>query len=74
MAYEAKKLVAKLKAKGLDIAEDAAQLVVDSVCEFLVEGAQESESKLDDLVVPPAIAVLKPLADAQIDKIDGHEG
>ena len=73
MAYEASKLVAKLKKNGLDVAEEAAKVVVDSVVEFLVEGAAESENKVDDFVVPLLLAA-KPLVDREIDKINGREG
>jgi len=74
MAYEAKALVAKLKSKGLDIAEDAAQLVLDATAEWLQESALESETKADDLIVPPLLAFAKPMADKAVDKIDGKEG
>jgi hypothetical protein len=73
MAYEIEKLTAKLKAKGLDVAEEGARVVLDAVVEYIEEGAVESENKLDDILVPLVVA-LKPLAEKAIDKIDGKEG
>jgi hypothetical protein len=72
MAYEAHKLVDKLKSKGLDVAEDAAVVVLEAVVEFIKEGAAESENKVDDLLVPLVDAV-KPIIVQQLDKIDGKD-
>lgn len=72
-AYDIKDLGAKLKDKGLDLAEDASVLVLDAVFDFLVESAQKSENKIDDLIAPILMAA-KPIIKEQIDKIDGEEG
>lgn len=73
MAYEAKKLVEKLKGKGLDIAEDAAKVVVEETLSWVVESAVESENKVDDLLVA-IVPVIKPHIMNKLDKIDGKEG
>ena len=63
----------KLKARGLNIAEDAAGEAVKAVFEGVREYVQASENQFDDLAlaVMPAIEsiVLK-----EIDKIDGKIG
>jgi len=72
-AYDVKDLVSKLKDKGLEIAEDAAGLVLDSVIDWVVESSAKSPNKVDDILAPLLIAV-KPYIHEQIDKIDGKEG
>lgn len=72
MAYEVSKLVDKLKSKGLDVAEDAAVVVLEAVVEFVKEGAAESENKVDDLLVP-LVDAIKPIVVQQLDKIDGKD-
>lgn len=72
MAYEVSKLVDKLKSKGLDVAEDAAVVVLEAVVEFVKEGAAESENKVDDLLVP-LVEAIKPIVVQQLDKIDGKD-
>lgn len=72
-AYDLKDLVAKLKDKGLDLAEEAAKIVFEASLDWAAESAVKSENKIDDFVVG-----LLPLAKshilAQIDKIDGEVG
>jgi len=72
-AYDAKELVAKLKGKGLDVAEAAAKEVVLSVFEWLEESATISPTPYDNvlLIIYPEV---KKLAMTAIDKIDGAEG
>lgn len=72
-AYDLKELGKKLKDNGLEVAEDAAGVVLDSVIDFLVESAAKSENKIDDIVSPILLAV-KPYVKEQIDRIDGKEG
>lgn len=71
MAYDIKLLGEKLKAKGLDVAEEAAGVIVESVIDWLAESAQASANPYDDvaLVVLPKV---KEYALKQIDKIDGQ--
>ena len=72
-AYDLKDLGSKLKEKGLDLAEDAAGIVLDATMDWLGESAIKSENKIDDILVPLLMAV-KPYIKDQIDKIDGKEG
>lgn len=73
MGYDVKKLVTKLKSKGLDVAEEGAKVAVESVLEWAQEEAIASPSKVDDLLAV-IIPVVKPHIMDQIDKIDGVEG
>lgn len=73
MAYKGQELVNKLKEKGLDVAEDAAVVVVDVVFEWLVESALKSENKVDDMVAG-ILPVLKPIIiNDFVDQIDGKD-
>lgn len=72
-AYDVKALTEKAKAKGLDLAEDAAMHLVDIVFEWLDESADLSENVYDDI-----LKSVYPLAKAEIkkavDKLDGEVG
>lgn len=70
MAYDMDSLVAKLKERGLDVAEDLAKELVLMVMDWVAEEAVKSENKYDDLALA-LIPVLKPLVMEQLDKIDG---
>lgn len=72
MAYEVKALVEKLKAKGLDVAEEAAKVIVEETFAWVAEEAVKSENKIDDLLVA-IIPVIKPHVLAAVDKIDEHK-
>lgn len=72
-AYDLKELGNKLKAHGLDVAEDAAKLIVEEVFAWIAESAQLSGNKYDDLV-SILIPVLKPHILAEVDKIDKEVG
>jgi hypothetical protein len=54
--YDVKKLQERLKARGLDLAEDAAAILVDEVFAWGAEEAAASETKVDDF-----LAALLPL-------------
>lgn len=72
-AYDLNDLVNRLKPHGLDLAEDAAKILVLEIFSWIKDSAQLSDNKLDDL----ALAVLPMVEDyvkAQIDKIDGEVG
>lgn len=73
MAYEVKALVEKLKAKGLDVAEEAAKVVVEETLSWVAEEAVKSENKIDDLLVA-IIPVVKPHILSAVDKIDNQVG
>lgn len=72
-AYDVSALAANLKGRGLDIAEEAAKIVVEETVKWIDESAKLSENKLDDLalVVLPSI---KDLVLSAVDKIDGQVG
>lgn len=72
-AYDTKALVEKFKARGLDLAEDVAEMALEDVLVWFEESAKMSENKYDDLVIA-IIPMLKAEALKQIDKIDGEEG
>lgn len=71
-AYDSKELLKELKSKGLDIAEDAAELVVESVFAWVEKSALASENKYDDLILA-VLPMLKELAQSAVDKIDGKQ-
>lgn len=69
-AYDLKVLVEKLKARGLDIAEDMAMVVIEETSAWVVESAVISENKIDDVAalgMPQLVGLVKKFAD----KIDG---
>lgn len=72
-AYDIKDLGARLKDSGLDLAEDAAVIVIEKMFEWIEESAKMSASPYDDmaLLIMPQ---LKDLAMKQADKIDGKQG
>jgi len=72
-AYDLKDLVEKLKERGLDVAEDAAKALVESVLDWVADSAIKSENKVDDLLAG-FIPVIKPAIMEAIDKIDGKVG
>lgn len=71
-AYDVKVLAEKLKGRGLDVAEEAAKIIVEEALAWVEESAKLSATPYDDmgLIVVPQ---LKKLALAQIDKIDGKQ-
>lgn len=72
-AYDLKVLVVALKGRGLDLAEDAAKIIVEEVLNFVHESAIASENKFDDLV-SALIPMIKPHILSEVDKIDGKIG
>lgn len=72
-AYDLKVLGEKLKGKGLDMAEESAKIVFESVVEWVEESASISPNLYDDMIklVMPQI---KKVVLEQIDKIDGEVG
>lgn len=71
MAYDVKVLGEKLKARGLDLAEEGAKIVVEEIFAWFEESAKESATPYDDmaLVILPKV---KELALGLVDKIDGQ--
>lgn len=72
-AYDIKELGAKLKANGLDIAEEAAEVIVKSVFEWVEESAIVSPFPYDDFLTI-VLPKLKELSLKQVDKIDNEVG
>lgn len=72
-AYDVKVLMAKFKAKGLDLAEEAAIMVIEETCDWVSESAIISKTPFDDVLVA-VMPTLKKEAVKAADKIDGQEG
>lgn len=72
-AYNTKVLIEELKAKGLDLSEDAAVHALDAVLAWIEKSAKLSENTYDDLLLA-VLPLVKPELMKQIDKIDGQEG
>lgn len=72
-AYDVKDLVARLKSKGLDIAEDVAEMAIKELLDWVVESATISKNSYDNLVIA-IIPMLEAEMLKQIDKIDGKVG
>jgi len=72
-AFESKALVEKLKSRGLDVAEEAAKVLVEEVLDWAQASVLMTENKFDDLVAP-FIPQVKEAALKAIDKIDGKVG
>lgn len=71
--FETKALAERLKAKGLDIAEEFVVVLVDETLGWVSDSVTMSESKVDDLALA-VIPAVKPYIMAQIDRIDGQVG
>jgi hypothetical protein len=72
-AYDIKVLGEKLKAKGLDIAEESLKVLVGETLDWIQESAPLSASTVDDYAAM-AIPFIKPKILEAIDKIDGQVG
>lgn len=69
-AYDLKVFVEKLKARGLDVAEDAAKGVIEDVFVFVEESVKESPTPYDDLLLG-IMPVIKSEVLKAVEKIDG---
>lgn len=74
MAYEIKTLADKLKTKGLDLAEEALNIVLDTATEWALEEAEKGEHGLVDVLVKVSVPQVAPFVKPQIDKLDGEVG
>lgn len=72
-AFDVKALVAKLSAKGMDMAEEAAKIVIGETLDWVQESVALTENKFDDMAIG-FIPQLKEAALAVADKIDGSVG
>jgi hypothetical protein len=74
MAYELKELAEKLKAKGLDVAEEALTAIFKEAIAWAKEEAAKGTNIVVDAVILAAAPVIEPMVLKQIDKIDGEVG
>ncbi len=72
-AYDLKVLGEKLKAKGLDVAEESLKVLVSETLDWVSESAPLSATSADDYIAM-AIPFIKPKILEQLDKIDGQVG
>lgn len=72
-AYDVKVLGEKLKGKGLNLAEESAKIVFETVIEWVEESATISPNIYDDMI-KLVLPQIKKSVLAQIDKIDGQVG
>lgn len=66
-------LIAILKAKGLDIAEEALKDALEALFQVAEEVVKKSENKYDDLLLV-ILPQIKPYILEAVDKIDGQQG
>jgi len=69
-AYDLKLLIEIAKTKGLDVAEDGAEVLYHTLMEWLVESAMLSATPIDDILII-AKSTIDGLVLPQIDKING---
>ncbi len=74
MAYEVKELANELKAKGLDLAEDAVMNALEAIESWAEKSAKQGTKPIVDGVVLAVAPMLVKLAKEQADKIDGQVG
>ncbi len=72
-AYDVSVLAAKLKAHGLDIAEEAVRDVVEDVFSWVEDSVKESTTPYDDILLG-ILPVVKSEVLKRVDTIDGHVG
>lgn len=72
-AYDLAALAAKVKGRGLDLAEESVKILIEETFVWVEESAKLSATPWDDmaLVVMPQV---KKLALDAVDKIDGQQG
>jgi len=73
MAYKIDKLAKRLQDQGLDVAEDAAKVVIKEVFGWVETSAQKSENNYDDMLVA-VMPVAQKKALELAAEIDGEEG
>ena len=73
-AFDTKVLVERLKAKGLDVAEEMVEIIVGETLDWAGESCAMHPNLMVKAMGVPAVAMLKPIALGLVDKIDGHVG
>lgn len=72
--FDLKDLVARLKSRGLPIAEQAAEGVYEDLKGWLNDSAVIHENSLVKSLVPLLLGVADQMVKEQLDKIDGQAG
>lgn len=72
-AFDPKDLAARLKVRGLHIAEEGISILFSETMDWLNDSFILTEGKYDDFICP-AIPSIKSIGLSQIDKIDGEVG
>lgn len=72
-AYDLEVLKQRLQDRGLNVLEEGAKDVVECTLDFLIESADISPNKVDDMI-SPFIKSSKPWIMEQVDKVDGKVG
>jgi len=72
-SFDLKNLTERLKAKGLDIAEDAAMLLINETFAWTEESLAMHPNPYVKFALP-VVQTIKPLIVAEADKIDGKIG
>lgn len=72
-AYDIKVLGEKLKARGLDLAEESVKILLQETSAWVVESAAISPNPIDNVAALVLPEVLKVVLE-QVDKIDGQVG
>jgi hypothetical protein len=69
-AYDLKDLGAKLKSRGMDVAEEGVKIIIEESCDWFSESAKLSQNPYDDMALV-VLPILKSKALEAADKIDG---
>lgn len=72
-AYDVQVLMMNLKGRGLDVAEEAAKVIVEELMDWLAASAKLSATPFDD-VAATLLPMIKEAALKEVDKIDGQVG
>lgn len=72
-AFDLMALKAKLDAKGVPVLEDAAQILVNEVLDWVQESVVLTENKFDDVAMA-FVPMVKTMIAPTIDQIDGKQG
>ncbi len=72
-AWDITELVAALKLRGLDVAEDMATIILEESLKFVHDSVVLSDTKIDDIALPFLPMVEGPLKQL-IDQINGKVG
>ncbi len=71
--FDTGNLGARLKARGLDVVEEAGNIVWEEASAWIRESVTITPNKIDDLVIP-ALDAIAPYVTGKVDQIDGQIG